>query len=269
MKRIPQESYGALTSSKNNSLSKAAKQVIKSGYTILDSKISKKDILLISNSLSALREEYTKKYGREVLSSAGENNIIRMPFTINKIFLDLAFNKQLINLVSELIEGEFILNQQNALTNKPNEEYSQARWHRDLPYQHFTTSKPIAISGLFCIDNFTIQNGATYILPESHKEEWMPNEDLIKKSAFQIEATSGQFIVMDSMAFHAGGINYSLDERRAVNHVFTIPFFKHQINIHAELEEYALSSFQKQVLGFKNLVPSSLNEFFQSKLQDK
>ena len=36
MKRIPQESYGALTSSKNNSLSKAAKQVIKSGYTILD-----------------------------------------------------------------------------------------------------------------------------------------------------------------------------------------------------------------------------------------
>lgn len=268
MKKVPRESYGSLTSNNQNKvLSDSAKQVMHSGYTILDSEISKKDITLISDSLRALKEEYTKKYGKEMLSTAEENNIIRMPMTFNKIFLDLAFNKQLVNLISELIEGQFLLNQQNALFNLPDEKYSQARWHRDLPYQHFITSKPIAISGLFCVDDFTTQNGATYILPQSHKEEWMPSDNLIKKSSVQIEASSGQFIVMDSMAFHAGGINHSSIERRAINHVFTIPFFKHQVNLHSELKKYALSSFQKQVLGFKNLTPSSLNEFFKSKIK--
>lgn len=72
---------------------------------------------------------------------------------------------------------------------------------------------------------------------------------------------------MDSMAFHSGGINHSSIERRAINHVFTIPFFKHQINLHSELKKYDLSFFQKQVLGFKHLTPSSLHEFFQSKIK--
>jgi len=268
MNKVPQESYGSFTSKNANKvLSDSAKQVMHSGYTILDSEISKKDINLISDSLRELQEEYTKKYGKETLISAEENNILRMPMAFNKIFLDLAFNKQLINIISELIEGQFLLNQQNALFNVPHEKYSQARWHRDLPYQHFTTSKPIAISGLFCVDDFTTQNGATYILPQSHKEEWIPGDDLIKQSAVQIEASSGQFIVMDSMAFHSGGINHSSIERRAINHVFTIPFFKHQIDLHSELKKYDLSCFQKQVLGFKHLTPSSLNEFFQSKIK--
>ena len=78
MKKVPQESYGSLTSKNANKvLSDSAKQVIHSGYTILDSEISKKDITLISDSLRALQEEYTKKYGKEILFSAEENNILR------------------------------------------------------------------------------------------------------------------------------------------------------------------------------------------------
>ena len=39
--------------------------------------------------------------------------------------------------------------------------HHQSAFHRDLPYQHFTSSRPIAINALFCADEFTNENGAT------------------------------------------------------------------------------------------------------------
>ena len=33
--------------------------------------------------------------------------------------------------------------------------HTQLAYHRDLPYQHFVSSRPLAISALFCIDPFT------------------------------------------------------------------------------------------------------------------
>ena len=269
MNKIPHDSYGAYSKNREDKkLSDSAIQVRKFGFTILNSGFTNKEISILSSEFDDLKKDYSKKYSKDIIIRAREDNIIRMPLAFKKIFLDLAFNKPLINLIAELIEGEFLLNQQNGLTNMPNQNYSQAKWHRDLPYQHFTTSKPIAISGLFCIDDFTSHNGATFILPKSHQNEWIPKEYDIKRSATQIEASRGQFIVMDSMAFHSGGINYSSEKRRAINHVFTIPFFKHQVNVHTALKKYNLSDFQKQVLGFKNLVPNSLEEFFLSKIKN-
>ncbi len=36
---------------------------------------------------------------------------------------------------------------------------------------------------------------------------------------------------MDCMLFHCGGHNKAARERRAINHAFTIPYFKQQIDI--------------------------------------
>ncbi|MDC0922913.1 phytanoyl-CoA dioxygenase family protein [Gammaproteobacteria bacterium] len=268
MSSIPKDSYGAYSSpKKHKKISDSAKHVKEFGYAVVDSGLSNSEVSLIADAFDELQALYIEKFNKEELEAIEEKNIFRMPLAFDEIFLKLPFNQKLVNLIEELIEGEFILNQQNALINPPQANYSQAKWHRDLPYQHFVTSKPIAISALFCIDDFTHLNGATHVLPGSHKEEWLPSENQIHDSSKQLEASSGQFIIIDSMAFHSGGINNSDNNRRGINHVFTIPYFKQQINFHDQLQHYHLSDFQQKVLGFRSLSPSSLQDFFKIKME--
>jgi hypothetical protein len=47
-----------------------------------------------------------------------------------------------------------VLHLQNGIINMPNEEHHQSSWHRDLPYQNWTSSEPLACNVFYCLDNF-------------------------------------------------------------------------------------------------------------------
>jgi ectoine hydroxylase-related dioxygenase (phytanoyl-CoA dioxygenase family) len=106
--------------------------------------------------------------------------------------LRLATCKKLRIVLSKLIAGKFILNQQNGLINPPDEGFSQAAWHRDLPYQHLVSSSQMAINALFCLDNFTEGNVSTFVLPASHRSENYPYSVYIQQNAIQITAATGE-----------------------------------------------------------------------------
>ena len=59
-----------------------------------------------------------------------------------------------------------------------------------------------------------------------HKTKNYPSNNYIKQNAIQLEAKAGCFIILDCMVYHSGGLNFSKNERRGVNHVYTIPYFK-------------------------------------------
>jgi ectoine hydroxylase-related dioxygenase (phytanoyl-CoA dioxygenase family) len=170
-----------------------------------------------------------------------------------------------IALLKELIVGKFILNQQNGIINPPGRKYNQGAWHRDLPYQHFLTSTPLAIGALFCVDDFYPDNGATYVLPASHKHEAFPSSTYILKNGVQLSAPAGSFIIVDSMVFHRGGNNLTTQNRRAVNHVYTIPLIKQQIDILAVFDKLDLDDNLKELLGYKYKLPQSIESFLDSR----
>ncbi len=146
-------------------------------------------------------------YGETNLKSVNEFNTVRSLLTHGgDLFLRLALNENLLSIIKKLIPGKFILNQQNGVINPARETYNQSAWHRDLPYQHFVSTKPLAINALFCVDDFTYENGATFVLPASHKSEAFPSLNYVQRNAIQIEAKSGWFILLDCMIFHAGGL---------------------------------------------------------------
>jgi ectoine hydroxylase-related dioxygenase (phytanoyl-CoA dioxygenase family) len=84
-----------------------------------------------------------------------------------------------------------------------------------IPYQHFVSSRPLAINALFCLDDFTSENGATNILPASHRHEPFPSASFIAREARQIFAPAGSFLVLDAMTLHCGGSQSSQKQRRA------------------------------------------------------
>ncbi|WP_373085384.1 phytanoyl-CoA dioxygenase family protein [Sneathiella sp.] len=262
MNNIPSKSYGILQQKKTKSvINEIAEQVVNVGYSILDAGYTAAELQSLSEEFDQIHRRYVKTYGESNLRNANEFHTIRSPLTQGKPFLDLALNEKLLSLIKKLIPGKFILNQQNGITNPPQEAYNQDAWHRDLPYQHFVSTKPLAVNALFCLDDFTYENGATFVLPASHKSEAFPSERYILNNAIQVEARAGSFIVLDCMMFHAGGYNKTKSARRAVNHLFNIPYFKQQINIPKNMESADLSDEAKDVLGFNYMEPASVSEY--------
>ncbi len=267
----PSTSYGILRQDQFSSeLEETAGQVRRLGFAIVDSGYTRAELSEISEEFEQTRKSYVEKWGETVLKQANEFHTIRAPISHGgPAFLKLVMNENLQAVLKLLIEGKFILNQQNGIINPPNETYNQAFWHRDLPYQHFVSSSPLAINALFCIDDFMLENGATFVLPASHKDKAFPSDTYIQKNALQVEAKAGQYILLDCMLFHSGGFNRTEKERRAVNHVFNIPYFKQQINLPRNMKADGLTDGEKEILGFYYEEPVSIESYLKSRLPKK
>lgn len=268
---IPSTSYGILQQTLSGSvLDQAAEQVTNVGYAVVDSGLTVAELKNLSDEFNRTRERYVETHGVATLSGLNELHTVRSPLTHGgELFLKLALNENLLTVLKKLIFGKFILNQQNGIINPPQETYNQSAWHRDLPYQHFVSSTPLAINALFCVDDFTIENGATFVLPASHKAEAFPSKNYIRQNAIQVEAKAGSFILLDCMMFHAGGFNKTHLARRAVNHVYNIPYFKQQINIPKNVKSADLSAEARDVLGFNYLEASSIADYLASRTGKK
>ena len=81
----------------------------------------------------------------------------------------------------------------------------------------------------------------------------------------QIEAAAGSFIVLDGMTFHAGGSNRTDKPRRAVNHLFSIPYFRQQINLPKNMQSDDLTAAARQMLGYGDTESSSICEYLTSR----
>ncbi|EIW90267.1 phytanoyl-CoA dioxygenase [Alishewanella agri BL06] len=267
---IPSKSYGILEQKYVETTQDAlAEQFLAQGFAVLDVGLSEQQIQAIKNAFDELTEKYIRHYGAEKLKGCDEYHTVRAPLLVEEhdVFLQLALQPQLLDFISGMIKGVFILNQQNAITNPSRQEYNQGLWHRDLPYQHFVTSRPIAINALYCVDDFTPDNGATFVLPFSHLREEMPSAEYVRQHATQVSAKAGQFILINCMTYHAGGYNNTATARRAVNHVFNIPFFKQQIKIPGNLSAQHLTRTQRQFLGFEYEEISSVDAFISQRLK--
>jgi hypothetical protein len=238
------------------------------GYTVLDSGISRQDIDRLSTSLDTILERQALEFGGiDQLVRIGDSYTARCPLVYDDAFVELVKHPLLLTLCRCLI-GEYVqLMQQNGVINPPGENHPQGAYHRDLPYQHFVSSRPLAVSALFCIDPFRVETGATTALPASHLNERFPSDEVRASIETPIEAAPGAFIVFDSMLFHRAGANRSGRPRRAVNHVFTVPIIAQQIALPAALGgRFADDPELAQLLGYEAAPAASVAEWRRRRL---
>jgi ectoine hydroxylase-related dioxygenase (phytanoyl-CoA dioxygenase family) len=179
-----------------------------------------------------------------------------MPLKYDDYFIQIATNDVVLKIVEKILGSFYILNLQNAIINRPNEEHHQCSWHRDLPYQNFTISNPISLNALFCIDEFSEETGATVVVPYTHKTEILPSDRYISKHQTVAVAKPGSVIVFDSMLFHKAGYNSSKIIRRAVNHQYQIPLLKQFYDFPRALKgKFSSNKFLAQLLGYTSQTP--------------
>jgi len=263
-------SYGVSEQTKSqDDLDTHVEELKLSGYTALWSGLTELDLANIADSFdtaAAYYKNFCSTSGVD-LEALNEADVIRVMPRWSQEFFKIVFNERLHRLLSRTLGDYFVVNQVNGLINRAHAvSYSQAKWHRDLPWRHMTTSRPIAINALFALDDFTIENGATWVIPGSHTIEPFPSEDAVRALGRQVPCKAGTFIILDAMTFHAGGVNLTGGNRRAINHVFTIPSLRQQLHLPSILGDLDyLSSHQLRLLGYGLNEYRSFEEYFKAR----
>ena len=128
------------------------------GYTVMHSGFSEAVLSDLRERLERLLSEQEMQFGGyETLKRINEGDTLRAPLIWDEAFLNVAVQVQLIDLCRRALGDYFIINQQNGVRNPPvSGGHHQTRYHRDLPYQHFVSSRPLALNALLCLDPFTM-----------------------------------------------------------------------------------------------------------------
>ena len=175
--------------------------------------------------------------------------------TWDPAFGDVATNPLLLGTVEGLIGLDCILSSCNLGARLPgcpaqNLHRDTAIWGTSMPFMPF----PVGIQTAWCVDEFTLENGATMLIPGSHADPTIP----ITAPAIQVVAPAGSVIAFDCQAFHAGGANRSDQLRRSVLTLYIRSWLKPQTDHKRSFpqERWASSSSDLlQLMGYRRQSP--------------
>jgi len=202
------------------------------GFTIVKSGMDKAKIDALRQKIDAVYQQQAAEVGgEENLKAMNDANIARALAAYDDAFIDVAALPVLMALYDATFGPNYTLMSQNGIINVPSTNHYQFTWHRDLNYQHYTSSRPLALSALVCIDPFNATTGGTYVLQGSHRDEKFPSKAYVLANQQVVTADIGDIIVFDAMLYHRTGANTSNMVRRGINHIVTQPFFKQQYSL--------------------------------------
>jgi ectoine hydroxylase-related dioxygenase (phytanoyl-CoA dioxygenase family) len=229
-----------------------AERIRLTGYAVVSGGFSSAEVADLGTRLDQVMARQAEEFGgADRLASIGDAMTARCPLVYDDAFVTLAAHPTVLAVCRELLGDYVILMQQNGVINPSGQRHTQVAYHRDLPYQHFVSSRPLAVSALFCIDPFTTETGATTMIPGSHRMEQFPSDSVAAELDTAVSAEPGSFIVFDSMVFHRAGENRSGRPRRAVNQVFSSPIIAQQISLPEALEgRYAKDPALARLFGY-------------------
>jgi ectoine hydroxylase-related dioxygenase (phytanoyl-CoA dioxygenase family) len=263
------KSYGISSFAvKDSELDYHIENIKRRGYSVIKNHISLKKCDEYSTRIEEIYEKQKNAFGQENLKKIKEVDSARMLFAYDSKFLELITDIKILKFISAILGENYILQLQNGVINRPNKEHHQTSWHRDIPYQEYTLSNPIAINVFYCLTPFNKETGGTVLLPYSHLFPKAPSIKFLEENSIQPDLNPGDVILFDSWLYHKAGNNSSNDTRYGVNNLFTSPILKQQVNIPKMLgRKYEENPILRKILGYDFEVPNDVNEYRNRKLQ--
>jgi len=178
-------------------------------------------------------------------------------------FVRLATHPLALAIVRSAFGPDVLLSNLSANITGPGGNRDIGRLHTDQGFLPEPWPYQLATNVAFFLDDFTAENGATLIVPGSHKTLAVPDHGLAPSAPMRLTGAAGTMAVWDGRLHHATGLNRTIDQRRrGVFATYARPFMRTQENwtrsldprllaLHPELA--ALTGFEEwQTLGGVN-----------------
>ena len=135
-----------------------------------------------------------------------------------------------LGVLDRLFEPNYLLSQLQVINILPGEA-AQPLHHDDRIYPFPRPRRPLGAAAIWAIDDFTADNGATVVIPGSHRwDDRQPTtEDAAR--ARSVAMPAGSVVIFTGTLWHGGGANRTDRPRLGVAAQYCAPFLRQQENL--------------------------------------
>ena len=244
-----------------------SKELKEKGYTIIRNVVSEEWLNVLKNAVDKAFIEHRNtqiKNNNDIHTDGVALHVLLS----NPIFIQFLEYLQKLGFFESLQQNYFnskcIINSFSALNNLPNQPNFSAVVHRDLRF--YSGDFNVMINCLLMVDDFSIDNGGTYLLPYSHLEERKPTDKEFFDNAIQAVGNKGDILLFNANVWHSSAPNKTQDDRRAIPITVSKSFMKQLLDYPRAIGYDKIDSFtyeMQQLLGYHSRVPASLDEWYQ------
>jgi ectoine hydroxylase-related dioxygenase (phytanoyl-CoA dioxygenase family) len=231
-----------------------AEELLYKGFTVIENVIDLENLTVLRDKVDAVYDKQINILGESLVDTIRDGLVARNLLCHDHSFIDFLTLKPIVDVLKKVLGEKYILIAQNGIINKSQQHHYQRNWHRDLAYQNYMCSEPLAINVMIALDDFTVESGATEVVPFTHKIVKIPSDKYIEDNKISACVKAGSAIIFDSILLHKAGINIS-DEvliRRGVNHIYGKPMMRQTIDIPKALAgKYKDDKHLYTVLGYE------------------
>ena len=237
------------------------------GYTLLPSFFDYEFMSQLSTSLDQTYEfcrEIQIKNGIDAATNGTAHHLLCAKDNNYMDLLSKICSTTIYNSIKEFFNGNFILNSYGGIINITAKPSYVANIHRDIRF--YSGDFPLMLNMLIMLDDFTLENGATYLLAKSHLKADKPSDKEFYEKSQRAIGKKGDVLFFNSNLWHAAGLNTTAHVRRAITITFTKPFMKQQLDYSKAIgyeNVKELSTELQQLVGYYSRTPSNLEEWYQ------
>jgi len=198
------------------------------GFVVLPEIIPRPHVLALTEALLRVEAEHGFGYAKtsfEGLKTVRINNLL----VHDELFWTVPLQSEVLGLAERLLDRELLLSSLCSLTLGPGQEAQPL--HEDTQQLPLPRPRaPLAINAIWALSNFTADNGATHVVPGSHKQ---PSSPPYGADIETVQATmeAGSVMLFDSALWHKGGANTTSMRRYALSCYYCAGWLRQQENL--------------------------------------
>jgi ectoine hydroxylase-related dioxygenase (phytanoyl-CoA dioxygenase family) len=224
------------------------------GYCVVPSLLRADTAAKLRQLIELIREHEP----RPDVAELGHHRVLHLA-TKHRAFVDLLSHPLLVDVWAEFLGPDFVCSSLTSNTIMPGADPTY--WHVDHPYwtiaEPYPVNLPLSGQAIWCLDPFEEENGATMLVPGSHRRPHMPDHQAdLSHESITITAPIGSLILTHGATWHSMGRNTTSAPRTAVLARYARGFIIPQEDMHAQLE--AIESpppLVQRLLGAHQYVP--------------
>ena len=239
------------------------RQIESQGWFLLPAAVPMPLVEWMRDDMTAARSMCHNIQRKNGISEGMEGTVHHLP-ALGESWLEFLEKNPAAPYIERFFGGKYVLNSFGGSANPARSQSYAHAIHRDM--RSFSGPLRLMFNTIVFLDDFTAENGATWLMNGGHTLEERPSEEEFKRSAFQIIAPAGSIAMWNANLWHRGGNNCTDKQRRSVTPIFARPFMRPEFDYPRALgyENGGLyPPALRQVLGFNSRVPASLHEFYQ------
>jgi ectoine hydroxylase-related dioxygenase (phytanoyl-CoA dioxygenase family) len=211
----------------SNNMEKALTDFDRDGYVVLENVID--DNLIGELKEALLKTEHDQNItGRDTDFEGRKTIRIYNLLAHGESFWKVPIHEAVLPFAESVLDAELQLSSISSITLCPGQEAQPLHADDQLipvtkPHQPFT------LNCVWAISDFTEENGATRLIPGSHKAGDMPEYD-VKMDSIPGEMSAGSVIFWHGSLWHGGGTNRTEERRFSIANYYCHGFIRQQEN---------------------------------------